>query len=165
MSDFATIEDNVLEIERHLEAPPARIWSAVTEPEELRAWLARADIDLRVGGRIVLTFENDPNVMEGAITELREGAVIEYTWPEAGTDSIVRFELAPEGSGTRLRLVHTFREVHDLSGYGAGWHHHLELLAAQASGQKRDWDSNRYRELKEEYERRAQQAREAQLKT
>jgi uncharacterized protein YndB with AHSA1/START domain len=165
MTDFATIEDNVLEIERHLEAPPARIWRAVTEPDELRVWLARADIDLRVGGRIVLEFENDPNVMDGAITELREGEVIEYTWPESGTHSVVRFELSPEGAGTRLRLVHTFRKVHDVSSYGAGWHHHLELLAAQASGQRRDWDWNRYHELKAEYERRAQQTREAQLKT
>jgi uncharacterized protein YndB with AHSA1/START domain len=165
MSDFAKMDDTVLELERYLDAPPDRIWRAVTESDELRAWLARADVDLRVGGRIVLTFENEPNVMEGTITELRDGELIAYTWSESDADSVVRFELRPEGAGTRLRLVHTFREARDLSGFGAGWHHHLELLAAQASGQKRDWDWNRYTELKKEYERRAQQSREAQLKT
>jgi hypothetical protein len=44
-----------------------------------------------------------------------------------------------------------------------GWHHHLEQLIAQVAGTPIAWDTNRYRELKSEYERRAQQLREAEL--
>jgi len=42
-------------------------------------------------------------------------------------------------------------------------HHHLELLAAQTAGEPIPWDTMRYRELRREYERRAQQEREARL--
>jgi hypothetical protein len=34
--------------------------------------------------------------------------VIAYSWNEGATDSLVRFELTPEGDGTHLMLRHTF---------------------------------------------------------
>lgn len=89
--------------------------------------------------------------------------MIAYSWNEGATDSLVRFELTPEGDGTHLMLRHTFEGEVDLSSYGGGWHHHLEQLLAQVAGKPIGWDSNHYRELKSEYERRAHQRREAEL--
>ena len=134
--------------------PPERVWRALTEPAELHAWLARAEIDLRPGGPIVLTFENEEevSVMRGTLTEVVEGSVLEYTWGEGDVDSVVRFEVAPDGDGSRLTLTHTFERVDDLSGFGAGWHHHLELLEAHATGSAREWDWERFRELRRDYE-------------
>jgi uncharacterized protein YndB with AHSA1/START domain len=161
MEQFGTVGVAELVFERRFEAPPERVWRALTDPEELAGWLAPAEIDLRVGGRVLLKF--DDNQERGTIKELREPEVLAYTWNEGKTDSLVRFELIADGRGTHLTLTHTFEGDVDLPSYGGGWHHHLELLAGQVSGTPITWDSNRYRELKEEYERRAQQQREAEI--
>jgi uncharacterized protein YndB with AHSA1/START domain len=161
MEGFGTVGVAEVVFERWFEAPQERVWRALTDPEELAGWLARAEIDLRVGGSVVLKFEEGDE--RGTITELQELEVLAYTWNEGKTDSLVRFELEPDGSGTLLTLRHTFEGEVDLSSYGGGWHHHLEQLIAQMAGTTSAWDSNRYRELKREYERRAQQQREAEL--
>jgi uncharacterized protein YndB with AHSA1/START domain len=161
MEEFGTIDGTEVRFERRLEASPERVWRALTNPQELGGWLAPAEIDLRVGGSVVLKFEDGDE--RGTILELREPEVIAYTWNEGKTDSLVRFELEPDGSGTRLQLLHTFEGEVDFSSYGGGWHHHLEQLIAQVGGNPINWDPNRYRELRDEYERTAQQRREAEL--
>jgi len=161
MNEFGTIEGMEVLFERRLEASRGRVWRALTSPRELAGWLAPAEIDLRVGGSVVLKFEDGDE--RGTITELREPEVLAYTWNEGKTDSVVRFELEADGDGTRLTLRHTFEGDVDFASYGGGWHHHLEQLMAQVAGNPIDWDPNRYRELKSEYERRAQQQREAEL--
>ena len=152
MESMAVVTESALIFERRIAAPPERVWRALTEPEELRVWLARAEIDLRPGGPIVLTFENDPSVMLGTITEIEQGRLLEYTWSEDDVESVVRFVVEPDGDGTRLTLTHTFERVDELSGFGAGWHHHLELLEAHVEGSTRDWDWERFRALRREYE-------------
>lgn len=154
MESLAVMTESALVFERRIAASPERIWRALTEPEELEAWLARAELELRPGAAIVLTFDNEDaeSVMHGTITDVQEGRVIEYSWGEGNVESVVRFEIAPDGDGTRLTLTHTFERVDDLSGFGAGWHHHLELLDAHASGSDREWDWNRFRALRQEYE-------------
>jgi uncharacterized protein YndB with AHSA1/START domain len=161
MEEFGTVGVAEIVFERRFKAPPERVWRALTDPEELAGWLAPTEIDLRVGGRVLIRFENAEE--RGTIKELREPEVLAYTWAEGKTPSLVRFELTPDGRGTHLTLTHRFEEAIDLSAYGGGWHHHLEVLAGHVGGTPVDWDWNRYRELKQEYERRAQQQREAEL--
>jgi len=50
-------EDTVIVVHRVFDAPPDRVWRAMTEPEHLRRWLGAADfplttcrMDVRVGG-------------------------------------------------------------------------------------------------------------------
>ena len=162
MEEFGTVGAAEVVFERRFDAPRERVWRALTDPQEVAGWLAPAEIDLRVGGAIVLRFDDD-NVERGTITELREPELLAYTWNEGKSDSLVRFELEQDGSGTRLMLRHTFEGEADLPSYGGGWHHHLELLAAQTTGKPIAWDTMRYRELRSEYERRARQEREARL--
>jgi uncharacterized protein YndB with AHSA1/START domain len=161
MEEFGTVGVAEVVFERHFAAPRERVWRALTDPSELAGWLAPAEIDLRVGGLVVLKFEDGDE--RGTITELLEPELLAYTWNEGETDSLVRFDLQPDGDGSRLTLRHTFEGKVDLSSYGGGWHHHLEQLIAQMAGTPIDWDLNRYRELKSEYERRAQQQRDAEL--
>jgi uncharacterized protein YndB with AHSA1/START domain len=92
--------------ERWFEAPWERVWPALTDPDEVAGWLAPAEIDMRMGDSVVLRFENGDE--RGTIIELREPETLEYTWNEGETDSLVRVELEPDGSGTRLTLRHTF---------------------------------------------------------
>jgi uncharacterized protein YndB with AHSA1/START domain len=161
MKEFGTMAAAEVVFERRFAAPRERVWRALTEPEELAGWLAPAEVELRIGGSVVLKFEDGDE--RGTITELREPELLAYTWNEGRSDSLVRFELEPDGGGTRLTLRHTFEGEVDLPSYGGGWHHHLEQLMAQMTGTPIAWDPRRYRELKSEYDRRAQQRREAEL--
>jgi uncharacterized protein YndB with AHSA1/START domain len=161
MEDFGTIGEAEVVFERRFAAPRERVWQALTDPSELAGWLAPAEIEMRVGGRVFFKFDDGDE--RGTITELREPELLAYTWNEGQTDSVVRFELEPDDGGTRLILRHTFDGQVDLSSFGGGWHHHLEQLTAQVAGRPIGWDSIRFRELKSEYERRAQQRRDAEL--
>jgi uncharacterized protein YndB with AHSA1/START domain len=161
MDEFGTVEPAEVVFERRLAAPRERVWRALTDPKELAGWLAPTLVEPRVGGSIVIQF--DDGEARGTITEIREPEVIAYTWREGDTDSLLRFELAPDAGGTRLTLRHTFEEEADLAGFGAGWHQHLERLVAQLSGTPIGADWARFRELRSEYERKAQPRREAEL--
>ena len=159
VDELGTISERSLVLERRLDAPPSRVWEALVEPAELAVWLAPAEVDLRVGGQIVLRFENGDHVMTGEIREVRPPEALEYTWRGQEAGSVVRFELTPDGNGTRLTLTHTLLEDGELAGFGAGWHHHLELLDAQASDNAVEWDSERYERLKADYQGLEAQAR------
>jgi uncharacterized protein YndB with AHSA1/START domain len=161
MEEFGTIGAAEVVFERRFEASREQVWRALTDPAELAGWLAPAEIEMRVGGSVVLKFDDGDE--HGMITELREPELLAYTWNEGKTDSLVRFELEQDNGGTRLTLRHTFDGEVDLSSFGGGWHHHLEMLTAQVAGRPIGWDSLRFKELKSEYERRAQQRREAEL--
>ena len=106
MEEFGAIDTAEVLFERRFAAPRERVWRALTDPEELAGWLAPAEIDLQVGGSVVLKFDDGDE--RGTITELRPTEVLAYTWNEGETDSLVRFELLAEGDGTRLTLRHTF---------------------------------------------------------
>jgi uncharacterized protein YndB with AHSA1/START domain len=139
--------------ERTFDAPVATVWRALTDPAELAGWLAEGTIELRVGGEVVLHF--DDGEARGTVTELDPGAVLAYSWRE-GDDhaSHVRFQLDPDGDGTRLTLVHTRLPASSTPGFGAGWHLHLELLDALTTAAPVDWSWERFHELRKEYERR-----------
>ena len=132
--------------ERHFEQPIADVWRALTEPSDLKGWLAESTVDLRVGGAIEVRF--DDATMNGVITDLDPPRLIAYSWHE-GTDreSHVRFDLSEDAAGTTLRLVHVRLDPDSATGFAAGWHHHLELLAAHVSGTDMEWSSARFEEL------------------
>ena len=55
-----------IERELILPAPPARVWAALTQPDQLSAWFgARASIDLRPGGEVVFAWDS-PDGPRGA---------------------------------------------------------------------------------------------------
>ncbi|MFD2646525.1 SRPBCC domain-containing protein [Devosia albogilva] len=90
-----TDTDAELVFECTLDAPLEKVWRALTIPEYLERWLQpSADLDLTV-------------------LAAEENHSLSYRWREAGSggtpeDSIVTFELAPDGEGrTAFRLTHT----------------------------------------------------------
>lgn len=65
----------------------------------------------------------------------------------------MRFELHPRpaAGGTRLSLTHTRCPGAEAVEMAAGWHHHLELLAARIAGRAVAWDWARFNELHAQY--------------
>jgi uncharacterized protein YndB with AHSA1/START domain len=146
-----------IRFERLYDYRPDELWAALTEPEQLRGWLGDADVDLRVGGRIVIRFGNgDEEVASGTIRELEPPRLLEYDWTFLGeSDSVLRLELEPRGSGTLLILDHRRLTETVAVGYSAGWHAHLDRLEALHKGERVDWDE-RFAELVPRYRETAQ---------
>jgi uncharacterized protein YndB with AHSA1/START domain len=144
--------------ERRYDATPEELWSALTEPERLGRWLADvAELELRVGGRFHLRWSESDGTQrtDGSVLALEPGRLLELNWTYPDEpDSTVRFELRPDGDGTILVLDHRGLPPAAIAGYGAGWHSHLDSLAAHLVGGEADW-SARFQELGPAYEREA----------
>ena len=100
-----------LELAADLEASPADVWRAFTEPEVLTAWWSEeAATDPTIGGTIEARWPSMGWVMRGRYTELDPGRVVAFTWswdhePEV-PDREVRVSLESCDGGSRLTLTH-----------------------------------------------------------
>ena len=118
---------------RELAHPPARVWSALTEPDQLGEWAPyTASRDLSTTGEATLTMI-DRDVREelpSAVTRSEPPRLLEYTWSGA----VLRWELAPTEVGTRLTLHHTVDSPDWLPRAAAGWHLCLDVAGHLLAG-------------------------------
>jgi uncharacterized protein YndB with AHSA1/START domain len=142
-----------LVFERRLARPVEKVWAALTEPARIADWLAKAEVELKVGGRFELYWDTHDYRMRGVIVELEPLRVIAWTWPhEQHPDSVVRWALAPDGDGCRLTLTQTGLTAPPLRNVAAGWHTHLECLPGAADGISTPWRAEREREIARLYD-------------
>ncbi len=90
--------------------------------------------------------------MESRITELDPPRKLAFTWGRSGG---VSFELEPQGDEVLLTVIHRRLPDRDtLLKVGAGWHMHLDILVARASGKEPApfWDG--WLRLHKEYDQR-----------
>jgi uncharacterized protein YndB with AHSA1/START domain len=122
----------VLRYERLLPRAPARVWTALTTPEGLAAWFpAQVTLDLRVGGRMTFFFaDHDTAGPDGEVLELDAPRRFAFRWDQ----DVLRFDLEPQGDGTRLVFTHRFTDRGMAARQGAGWEHCLDRLAGEEAG-------------------------------
>ena len=120
--------------------PPEKVWKALTTAELIGQWLMPNDFEPVVGKRF--TFKTRPigdwdGVVQCEVLEIVPNRRLVYSWKggadsnDSGSnygsqlDSIVTWTLQPEGSGTKLRMVHAgFRSPQNDFAYDAmspGW--------------------------------------------
>lgn len=141
-------ERRAVRFERRYDATIEDVWAALTEPDQLRDWLAATPVfEPRVGGKVVHEFEDGG--VDGRVTAFEPPRLLEYEWRWTGEDvSILRWELEEDGDGTRIVLDHRLLEAVHAASYGAGWHSHLDRLEALVEGGDGDGDWNaRYEAL------------------
>src|SRR5919109_1665538 len=143
--------------ERRLAHPPQRVWRAVTETDELAKWFpARPEIagERRVGAGLTFVYPNNEEPPEtGEIVEYEEPTLFAFTWrPGAeGDPQLLRFELEPDGDGTRLVFTHELPRP-DSAKVAAGWQLCLDdLELALADTPRAEFPEGRWVELHEEY--------------
>ena len=112
---------------RELSHPPAKVWTALTDPEHLRQWAPfDADRDLGTLGAAKLTTVGapKPHVTETQVKRADPPKALEFYW--GGGD--LRWELAPtDGGGTKLTLWANINRKYIAMG-AAGWHVCFEVL-------------------------------------
>jgi uncharacterized protein YndB with AHSA1/START domain len=137
----------VLRYERRLSHPIDRVWAALTEPAEIEAWLARAQLDLSEGGRVRLEWlntddEGNTAVADGRITRLEPPRLIEY---DTDIHGLLRWDLEPAGDDatqTHLTLTVAARLPEEyIAKVRAGWHVHVDFLEDALDGRPVDWDA------------------------
>lgn len=125
-----------IEADEFVPHPPARVWAALTDHEQLAAWFMPNDFEAEIGHRFTLdTGQWGPTSCE--VLELREPELLRYSWCNGELDSEVTWQLVPEGHGTRVLVTHAGfdadrpdqRQAHD--GMSGGWRSLVlpELLA------------------------------------
>ena len=141
-----TMEGDLLQVvfHRHYHAPIEKVWAALTQPERLADWFAKAKVDLRVGGTLRLDWSEE-NHADMKISACEPPRRLAWIWTLGGRDTLVQFDLKPEAEGCALTLKHSGVP---LSGAGvrAGWHAHLEALPDAIEGRATAWSVKEARE-------------------
>ena len=116
--------------------PVEKIWAALTVPERISDWFA----EVTIGDRIRIIFPEPHGAVEGRIVINEPMRTFAWIWPNPdGSDSLVRFDLEPDGAGCRLTLTQSGLTPKDGAGNAAGWHAHLAGLEDAAEGVKTPW--------------------------
>jgi uncharacterized protein YndB with AHSA1/START domain len=126
-----------------VDAPRERVWKLLTDPAELpRWWPDAAELDPRVGGRVVLNF--GPGNVSGEITTWEPPSSLGFTWEQSNMPGVrlhVAFTLHDLGDGRSLvSVVHSGFENAPPEAREAvvsGWAHFLPRLAEHAREERR----------------------------
>jgi uncharacterized protein YndB with AHSA1/START domain len=138
-SPIAPAVDKVIHISALVAAPPARAFAYFTKPTLLTQWLtAAADVEERAGGKYELFWQPDDRENNSTIgcrvTALAPEQLLAFQWrspkqfksfantADPLTHVVVTF--VPEGSGTRIHLIHS------------GWRSSAEWQEARAWQEK-----------------------------
>lgn len=133
-SDTLTTGDGrtALRMERRLAHPPAKVWSAITDPAHLGQWFpSEVTVELRPGGAMTFAMPGVSDIaMTGTVTDAEEPRLFAFTW---GEDHL-RWEITPDGDGSLLVLVHTFGDRFGGASFASGWHLCLTALSQLLDG-------------------------------
>jgi uncharacterized protein YndB with AHSA1/START domain len=98
--------------------PPAKVWSAVTDPELIPLWTATGRGGRPVGFAPIpgtrFQFVAKPypgwrGIVDCEVLEVREPSLLRFSWrgEENGTPTYVTYRIEPRGGGTRFTYDHT----------------------------------------------------------
>lgn len=119
-------------------AKPETVFSALTDPVQAGQWWGDSkayqaddwEIDLRVGGQWISrgkSANGESFEVRGEYLKIDPPRLLEYTWIASfagpGAKSVVRWELSPSTTGTRIKLTHSglkpYPEMKTM--YSNGW--------------------------------------------
>ena len=142
--DTGPITRPSLTLKRRLNADPAKVYAAWTDPQKIARWFApasvkpgteRASIDARVGGRYRVSFDvqdGEHYEVGGVYREMVPNQLLVFSWAWHSTperESLVTVSLKPDGDGTLLRLTHEqFFDQAARDGHERGWNGMLDKL-------------------------------------
>lgn len=143
------------EFARDFDHAPQVVWKALTEPGMLAQWLAPGSIELRIGGRARLDFQDSGVVIDSTVTLCEPDHLLEYSWSSPGEpDRRMTWTLSALLDGCRLTLVLHSPEGEDVARSCAGWEAHLDMLAAALEGVPIKFPFETFKTAREAYKAR-----------
>jgi uncharacterized protein YndB with AHSA1/START domain len=138
-------ERPAVRLERQLTDPPAVVWEAITDREQLRSWFP-CDVDIEGGSWEVgasITFVFPAEVIEmtltGEVLVVEAPKVLSFSWG----DEVLRFELEDHDGGTFLVLIDELEPGHAARN-AAGWEDcldHLQGIDVDKDGWQRRFEA------------------------
>ena len=132
-----TVGDDLI-VERHVPAPPERVFAYFTDVQKWTAWQGtEAEIDLVPGGVWRVNVTGD-GFASGRVVEVVENERVVFTWgwehgpPVRPGSTTVVIELVPDATGTLIRLTHKGLPTEQVDIHRYGWEHYVTRLAAVA---------------------------------
>jgi uncharacterized protein YndB with AHSA1/START domain len=135
------IDKNTVRFERLLPGSVEQVWQYLSQPDRISEWLATANLEPRVGGRVELNFDTEEMPerkvngarIRGLVSRFEAPHTLAYSWIDTQTalESNVLFELTAQGDETMLVLTHSRLPEDRMHEVMAGWHTHLEVLIAR----------------------------------
>ena len=131
-----------LTLKRRINAPPAKVYEAWTDPAKIARWfgpaqveILRAEADARVGGRyrfVARSPDGNEHDVSGVYREVTPNQKLVFTWAWRSTperESLVTVLLKPDGDGTLLTLTHEqFFDEPARDRHQSGWTGALDKL-------------------------------------
>lgn len=125
---------SMLRFERHFRHPQERVWTAISDPDQLVQWFPSAmEMKLEPGAKIRFVMPNAPDELayqDGEILELEPPRLFSYSWH----DSILRWELRPDDGGCLLVFTQIFDDRPYAASYASGWESCIEALSSLLDG-------------------------------
>jgi uncharacterized protein YndB with AHSA1/START domain len=133
-----------LTLKRRLNAPPAKVYAAWTDPAQIKRWFGPAPVeivstsaDVRVGGRYRIVGrspDGEEHDVGGAYREVVPNEKLVFTWAWRSTperESLVTVTLKADEGGTILTLTHEqFFDEPARDRHRMGWTASLDKLEA-----------------------------------
>ena len=121
-----------------IDAPIAKVWKHITDPEKIAGWLMPNDFEAMVGRNFILDCQQQGKV-SCVVKEIILNQKLVYSFQSKITkvETLVTITLAKEDKGTRLTLIHSGwdalppGEQGVSDNYGGGWGAGLEKLREQ----------------------------------
>lgn len=124
--------DNVIVKEAFFPHPIGKVWSAISNADQISQWFIKADFKPDVGYEY--TFTHEQTVVKGKVLEADPVTNLLYTWTVCGTEpelnTEVRWSLEEKTDGTKLTITHTGFESYDKNS-----------VAAFFSATEKGWDA------------------------
>jgi uncharacterized protein YndB with AHSA1/START domain len=131
-----------LTLKRHLKAPPAKVFSAWTDPEKVKHWMGpgeikvlRVETDPRTGGRfnwVMRAPNGEEHDVSGVYREVVPNEKLVFTWAWKSTperESLVTVLIKPDGDGSLLTLIHEhFFDEDARDRHQGGWSSALDKM-------------------------------------
>jgi uncharacterized protein YndB with AHSA1/START domain len=133
-----------LTLKRRLNAPPAKVYAAWTDPTQIKRWFGPTQVetlsavaDVRVDGRYRIVMrgsDGEEHDVSGVYREVVPNEKLVFTWAWRTTperESLVTVTLKADGSGTILTLTHEqFFDEPARDRHQSGWTGALDKLEA-----------------------------------
>jgi uncharacterized protein YndB with AHSA1/START domain len=127
-------------VQRIIRAGAQEIFDAWTNPAEMGHWMtpvgtARAEVDLRVGGRFRLLMADEHLSIEhsGEYRVIQPPTLLVFTWRSEFTgmrDTLVTVRLTPRGADqTELEITHELATENEATSHAGGWNQLVSRLA------------------------------------